>query len=121
VELRRYRSGKFSLDQALSLEDLARLAEQDKVKERILPLKEAVEVAGFITVEERTAEMIRRGRPLCPSDLPEGEEIWLRNKGRVGFLHGPDHLLAIGESRGPWEVGPNKDLRVLRILRVFHN
>lgn len=121
VELRRYRSGKFSLDQALSLEDLAPLAEQDRIRERILPLKEAVEVTGFITVEERTAAMIRQGRPLRPSDLPEGERGWQWKRGRVGFLHGPGHLLAIGESIGLGEMDPTKDLPVLRILRVFHN
>ena len=121
VELRRYRSGKFALDQALSLEDLSLLAEQDKVRERILPLKEAVEVAGFITVEERTAAMIRQGRPLRPYDLPEGEGSWLKKGGRVGLLHGPHHLLAIGESMGPEEMDPPKDLPFLRILRVFHN
>ena len=120
VELRRYRSGKFSLAQALSVEDLPRLAEQDMIKERILPLKEAVDLAGFITVEERTAAMIRQGRPLRPSDLPDGAATWLKKRGRVGFLHGPDRLLAIGESLGPEGMDSTKDLPVLRILRVFH-
>ncbi|MDH4265812.1 MAG: tRNA pseudouridine(55) synthase TruB [Deltaproteobacteria bacterium] len=121
VELRRYRSGKFHLDQALSMEDLFRLAEQEKIKERVLPLKDGVEVAGFITVEERTAEMIRQGRPLRLKDLPEGEWGWQQKGSRVGLLHGPDNLLAIAESVGHEGIGLFHDLPVLRILRVFQN
>jgi len=121
VELRRYRSGKFHLDQALSMEDFTRLAEQERVKERILPLKDGVEFAGFITVEERTAEMIRQGRPLRLNDLPEGDWGWLQKGRRVGLLHGPDNLLAIAESMVQEGMGLPKDLPVLRILRVFHN
>ena len=121
VELRRYRSGKFHLDQALSMEDFTRLAEQERVKERILPLKDGVECAGFITVEERTAEMIRQGRPLRLNDLPEGDWGWLQKGRRVGLLHGPDNLLAIAESMVQDGMGLPKDLPVLRILRVFHN
>lgn len=121
VELRRYRSGKFHLDQALSMEDFTRLAEQERVKERILPLKDGVECAGFITVEERTAEMIRQGRPLRLNDLPEGDWGWLQKGRRVGLLHGPDNLLAIAESMVQEGMGLPKDLPVLRILRVFHN
>jgi tRNA pseudouridine55 synthase len=121
VELRRYRSGKFSLDQALSVEDLFRLAEQQKITERILPLKDSVEVAGFIAVEERTAEMARQGRPLRLNDLPQGDWGWLQKGGRVGLLHGPDHLLAIAQSMVNEGMGLSRELPVLRILRVFHS
>ncbi len=121
VELRRYRSGKFHLDQALGMEDFTRLAERERVKERILPLKDGVEFAGFITVEERTAEMIRQGRPLRLNDLPEGDWGWLQKGRRVGLLHGSDNLLAIAESMVQEGMGLPKDLPVLRILRVFHS
>jgi tRNA U55 pseudouridine synthase TruB len=121
VELRRYRSGKFSLDRALSVEDLARLTEQGLVRRQILPLKEAVEVQGFIRVEEKTAALIRQGRPVRPSDLPEEERGWLMRRGRVGLLDGPDHLLAIGESMGSEGTSSTKNLPVLRILRVFNH
>jgi hypothetical protein len=84
-------------------------------------LKEAVEVAGFITVEERTAALIRQGRPLRLYDLPEGERSWMKKRGRVGLLQGPHHLLAIGESMGSEDMDPPTDLPVVRILRVFHN
>jgi hypothetical protein len=101
--------------------DFTRLAELERVKERILPLKDGVECAGFITVEERTAEMIRQGRPLRLNDLPEGDWGWLQKGRRVGLLHGPDNLLAIAESMVQEGMGLPKDLPVLRILRVFHN
>ena len=60
VELRRLRSGKFTAAQALSVEDLSRLADQGKVGERIIPLKDSVDIAGEIWVESKTAERVRK-------------------------------------------------------------
>jgi tRNA pseudouridine55 synthase len=121
VELRRYRSGRFSLHQALSMEDICRLAEQEKITERILPLKDSVAVAGFISVDDRVAARIRQGRPLRHTDLPEGNRGWLQEGGRVGLLHGPDRLLAIAESTRNAGISLKQELPVLRILRVFHS
>jgi tRNA pseudouridine55 synthase len=121
VELRRYRSGKFTAAQALSLDDLSRLADQGKVRERIIPLKDSVDISGEIWVERKTAERVRNGRPLRFSDLPEGKRGLLRKGQRVGLLHGAEKLLAIAESQVDGEPAQSEGLPALRILRVFHD
>jgi len=120
VELRRLRSGKFTAGQALSLDDLSQLVEQGKGQERIIPLKDSVDVSGEIWVAQKTAARVRNGRPLCLSDLPEGKRGLIKKGHRVGVLHGADKLLAIAESQVDGEPGQAGDLAVLRILRVFH-
>jgi tRNA pseudouridine55 synthase len=121
VELRRYRSGKFTAAQALSLDDLSRLADQGKVRERIIPLKDSVDISGEIWVERKTAERVRNGRPLRFSDLPEGQRGLLRKGQRVGLLHGAEKLLAIAESQVDEEPGQSEGQPALRLLRVFHD
>lgn len=121
VELRRLRSGKFTAAQALSVEDLSRLVDQGKVGEKIIPLKDSVDIAGEIWVESRTAERVRNGRPLQLSDLPEGKRGLIRKGQRVGLLHGAEKLLAIAESQGDGEPAQSESLPALRILRVFHD
>ena len=121
VELRRLRSGKFTAAQALSLDDLSRLADQGKVRERIIPLKDSVDIAGEIWVESQTAERVRNGRPLRFSDLPEGKRGLLRKGQRVGLLYGAEKLLAIAESQVDGEPAQSEGLPALRILRVFHD
>ena len=121
VELRRLRSGKFTALQALSLDDLSRLADQGKVRERIIPLKDSVDISGEIWVEGKTAERVRNGRPLHLSDLPEGKRGRLRKGQRVGLLHGAEKLLAIAESQVDEEPGQSESQPALRLLRIFHD
>jgi tRNA pseudouridine55 synthase len=120
VELRRLRSGKFTIEQALSLSDLSRLVEQEEAEARIIPLKKGVDVSGEIWVEQETAERVRRGQPLRLSDLRESQRRLMKKGQRVGLLHGSDKLLAIAESQVDGDLGLVGDPQVLRILRVFH-
>jgi tRNA pseudouridine55 synthase len=118
VELRRTRSGKFTIDQALTPDEVTQLVALQRVEERIISLKDGADLAEAIRVEDRTAEGVRQGRPLKLSDLPEGERDRLSGGSRIGIWHGPGKLLAIAEVSGqPW-VG--QDQQALRILRVFH-
>jgi tRNA pseudouridine55 synthase len=118
VELRRTRSGKFTIDQALTPDEVAQLVALQRVEERIISLKDGADLAEAIRVEDRTAEGVRQGRPLKLSDLPEGARDRLNGGSRIGIWHGPGKLLAIAEVSGqPW-VG--QDQQALRILRVFH-
>jgi tRNA pseudouridine55 synthase len=121
VELRRLRSGKFTAAQALGMEDLRRLAEQGKVGERIIPLKDSVDISGEIWVERKTAERVRNGRPLQLNDLPEDKRDLIRKGQRVGLLYGAEKLLAIAEPEEDGGPRPSEGLPALRILRVFHD
>ena len=119
VELRRFRSGKFTLDQAMSLEEISRRAQEGGLGERILPLKESVDLGEEIQVEEKAAEKIRWGQPLHLLDLPAGEREKLQKGQRVGLFQGRDELLAIAESRVDAGLPLAGNPQALRILRVF--
>jgi tRNA pseudouridine55 synthase len=120
VELRRTRSGRFTLEQALTLEEVSRRGEQKRIEEKIFSLRESVDLAGEIRLEEKSAVRVRQGQPLRLSDLPGGEAEGFRKGQRWGLLQGPGALLAIAESQV--DAGPSLpgSATVLRILRVFH-
>ncbi len=120
VELRRLRSGKFTLDQAMSLEKLSQRVEEGRIEERIIPLKESVDLSGEIRLDEKTAAKVREGQPLHLMDLPEGERDRLRRGQRIGLFQRPNELLAIAESQvdgGPRLSGNPRALRILRVFR----
>lgn len=114
--LRRVRSGLFTLEQALSLEELANRAEKGTIEERIIPPRESVDLPAWIEVKPETAERIRQGRAVRPEDLGGGEGDGLPKGGRVGIVSGPNNLVAIAEIREAGGCGPP----ALSILRVFH-
>jgi len=119
VGLRRTRSGRFGLDQAMSLEDLSRWVEEKKIEDRVIPLKNGVDLSGEIRLEEKAAARVRQGQPLRLNDLPDGEERKLRKGQRWGLFQGAHDLLAIAESQV--DAGPrlSRDSQALRVLRVF--
>jgi len=120
VGLRRTRSGRFRLQEAMNPEELSRLAEQKKIEEKIIAPGEAVDLAGKIQVEEKTAARVRQGRPLRVSDLREGEQERLRKGQRWGLFQRPGELLAIAESQvdgGPLLSGNSQALRILRVFQ----
>lgn len=121
VELSRTRSGKFTIQQALSLEDLSRLVEQERVQERIIPLKEGVDLSAEMRVEKGTAERVRQGQSLRLSELQESDWRRMKKGQRVGLVHEADKLLAIAEFQGDGRLGTSPEALVLRILRVFHD
>ena len=116
AKLRRLRSGLFTLEQAISLEEFAKRAEQGTIKEKILLLRDSVDLAAWIEVPPETAERIRQGRPLRPEELAEGERSRLAKGQRVGIGTGSRDFVAIAEVR--MEEAPAAP--ALRILRVFH-
>lgn len=119
VELRRTRSGRFGLDQAMSLENLSRWIEEKKIEDKVIPLKNGVDLSGEVRLEEKAAARVRQGQPLRLNDLPEGERRKLRKGQRWGLFQGAHDLVAIAESQV--DAGPrlSGDSQALRILRVF--
>jgi tRNA pseudouridine55 synthase len=119
VELRRTRSGRFGLDQAMSLEDLSRWIEEKRIAEKVIPLKNGVDLSGEVRLEEKAAARVRQGQPLCLNDLPEGERKRLRKGERWGLFQEAQGLVAIAESQVDAESQLSGDSQALRILRVF--
>jgi tRNA pseudouridine55 synthase len=119
VELRRFRSGRYTLEQAMNLEDLPWWVEQGRIGEKIIPLEKGMDLTGEIWVDEKTAEKVRQGRPLHLLDLPEVERGRLGKGQRVGLFGEFDGLLAIAESQVESERPFGGNPQVLRIVRVF--
>lgn len=115
-QLRRLRSGLFTLEQAVTVEELANRAEKGTIEERILLPKDSVELAAWIQVRPETAEGIRKGKLLRPEDLTGWRRGALQEGQRVGIGVGPRDLVAIAEIRTAEFPAPVP----LRILRVLH-
>jgi tRNA pseudouridine55 synthase len=116
-ELRRMRSGLFTLEQAIPMEEFANRAERGTIEERVLLLKDSVDLATTIQVGSETGKKIKQGRSIRLQELAGSERGLLKEGQRVGLCEGPSNLLAIAEARMEG-VPPALELR---ILRVFHH
>lgn len=76
VSLRRIEAGGFTLDQAVSIDELD--------ESRLLPLLDAVGNMARLDVDEDLARLVSHGSKLdLPSDLPEGEPVALVTNERL--------------------------------------
>jgi tRNA pseudouridine55 synthase len=119
AELRRLRTGLFTLAQAVSIEGFADLVKQGTIQERLIRLEDCVVLPVLIQVTPQTAEQMKQGKPIHLWHLPQEDWGRLKKGQRVGLCDGPQHLFAIAESRidGASERSPESP--ALRILRVF--
>ncbi|WP_297056979.1 tRNA pseudouridine(55) synthase TruB [Thermosulfurimonas sp.] len=69
VELRRTQKGPFTLEQALSLEEVKRLHAQGELSSRIISVEEALSFIPALTISSEMARRIRQGRPFSLSVL----------------------------------------------------
>lgn len=120
-ELRRLRSGKFTIDQALSIEEFKQLAKDGTISERIIPLAAGLDYAGKIIVADETARKVRQGRLIYLADLPAADFPWWPKGERILLFQGPEKLLAIAQTlidKEGEKLPINRPL--LRIQRVFN-
>ncbi len=93
--LERRKVGRFGIEEALSLEDLAGLAARDAVGTRLLSLTEVVADLPAITVDEVAAEGVRHGGAVPAGRVRGWDGPWAI--GAPVRVHGPDgQLLGIG-------------------------
>jgi tRNA pseudouridine55 synthase len=113
AELRRNRSGPFSLEDALTLDDIKRLLNTGKLQERILSLSQAVGFLPAVEVADDGAFQIRNGQTITL----EGVHHRFGDNGRKVrvLMNKGGGLVAVGE------IKRGKDGLVLRPLRVFHD
>jgi len=121
AELRRLRSGLFTIDQALSMEDFADLVKRGTIYERVLLMKDCVNLFATIRVAPKTAENIRQGRRIHIHDLSLEDGGRLKKGQRVGLCEDPQKLLAIAETPVDGGPGLSQEPQALRILRVFNH
>ncbi|MCO6509656.1 MAG: hypothetical protein J5I65_02590 [Aridibacter famidurans] len=88
AELRRTRAGRFSLESARTLEDLA---EHDPSVIQLLPMSDAVAQLPSLTISRSEEEEVRHGRRISHAEnLPEG--------GEIALLTSEGKLAAVGEN-----------------------
>ncbi len=115
VELRRLRNGPFGIEDALTVEEIEQLVKEGKIKERVIPLFEALTFLPFIEVNKEVAMRISKGQTVFLATLSIGG-----NGGNVeGFVRivqeDTKRMLAVGT------VNPTDEGYLVRPLRVFHD
>jgi len=112
AELRRTRSGSFSIKDILTLKDIRELIKEGKIEERILPLTQALDFFPLVEVGENIAMQIHQGQAVTLDGFKTGCR---NNEGlvRVVLTEGRD-LIAVGRLKKEGEHF------LLRPLRVFH-
>ena len=93
--LERRKVGRFGIEEALSLEELAELAARDAVGTRLLSVTEVLADLPAITVDEAAAEGVRHGGAVPAGCVRGGNGPWAI--GAPVRVHGPDgQLLGLG-------------------------
>ncbi len=79
--LRRLACGKFKVEDALTVDELADMAQGDSIDKRVITMKEALKGIPEVMVSDRMSADILCGRPLAKSDLEtfeQGTSPWLK-------------------------------------------
>lgn len=96
-QLRRTGSGAFTLEQAVTLDELASLAVEE-LRPRVVPMRELLPELPAVTLNERAVAALRHGKLILATEceLPAGalSAEWLR------MLDASGELLALGSNAG---------------------
>jgi H/ACA ribonucleoprotein complex subunit 4 len=96
-ELRRTKSGNFSEESVINLQDLIDAVEEDRIKEAIYPMELAVESIGKVVVSDNSISNILNGSPLYVGGINRLEDNIKKGKWVAVFsLKG--ELIAIGKA-----------------------
>lgn len=90
TRLRRLGSGRFSVDDAITLDQLERLATADRLAEVLLPMADAVADLPSLVADDAQAAAIAHGRALAPTG----------HHGSVAALDAAGRLLAVLDDDG---------------------
>ncbi len=106
-ELRRTKSGNFSEDSVITLQDLVDAKKENRLKEVILPMEMTVENIGKIIVSDNTIANICNGAPLAVGGIIRLENNIEKNQ-IVALFSLKGELIAIGKSLMGSETMLNK-------------
>ncbi|NIO05825.1 MAG: tRNA pseudouridine(55) synthase TruB [Proteobacteria bacterium] len=118
--LRRTRSGPFTLDHSINLEEFERLVEAGELERRMITVRDALRGMPEIEVGHDLGRRIRNGGQVFPRDL-EGLNVPLLEKNqRIRIAH-EGQIVAIAEARIPSSDpgGQVPEGPALSLLRVF--
>lgn len=96
-ELRRTRSGNFSEDSAITLQELVDAKEEGRLKEAILPMEAAVESIGKIIISDNAIDSVSNGAPLAVGGIVRLEDNIKRGEW-IALLSLKGELVAIGKA-----------------------
>ncbi len=113
--LRRTRSGSFTIERAMALDDVEEEMRTGCIENRILPLNEALGHWPELVVDEGTAKTVRNGQKICDETCIESLNLQQGQKVRV--VTGDSGLVAI---MGPIFDKHERRAVGLQSLRVFH-
>lgn len=96
-ELRRTKSGNFSEESVLTLQNLMDAVQEDRIKEVILPMESAVETIGKIVVSDTSINNICNGSPLYVGGIIRLEDN-IKKEDWVAIFSLKGELVAIGKA-----------------------
>ena len=111
VALRRVKSGRFGLEEAVSWEELLdpEPAARTSLHERALSLEEAAAIFEKVALSEAGAEEVRHGRRFDAAGLDGGRLPETGEDETLAFMHPDGTLMALGRREG----------ELLRVVRGF--
>lgn len=119
ASLQRRRVGRFDISEALSLDDLKRLAACEAVGTRLYPLSSILSDLPTLAVDPAGAEGILHGRAVATTDIVETQGQW----GRGAAVRLNDHkgrLLAVGRALyGTEEFGQTPSGPAVKVEKVL--
>jgi len=96
-ELRRTKTGNFSEEFVITLQDLFDAKEENRLKEVILPMELVVENMGKIIISDNAITNICNGAPLAVGGIVRFEDN-IKKKDRVALFSLKGELIAIGKA-----------------------
>lgn len=96
-ELRRTKSGGFSEESAITLQDLMDAVSENRVKNVVLPMEAAIESVGKIIISDTSIDNVCNGSPLYTGGIVRLEDS-IKKGDWVAVLSMKGELIAIGKS-----------------------
>lgn len=122
ISLRRTRSGTFTLEQAVSWEELKKINYIEELRPWLISLTEALPTLPEVVVEEKIAQQVRFGQEVTSSDLSIQNLPFLQEGGWVKMSSQARGLVAILKAEKWRKAKEEKDSKTFtfRPLRIFH-
>lgn len=121
--LRRLRSGFFSEEMAVSLNNYEGNDKKNKLLEKILPMAKLLPLLTTIELKDHSAEKLRNGWQPSVEMMKEHDLPFLQAGDMVKFTNSSGYLLAVAEMVAPVNKFSEFDgkRQAARIVRVFNN
>jgi tRNA pseudouridine55 synthase len=95
--LRRTRVGPFKLQEALDLEKISQVEDENKIQDILFPIEKALGHLPSVVVKEGFAERVRHGVPLAPSSILSIETNFDQDQ-TISIKDGQKNIIAIGRA-----------------------